>query len=57
MAVVMRAFNVVILGEMTFDDTGVAAVAAFWVESFGDFVECLGSRRRDMFRGKSPLGR
>lgn len=41
-AVVGGAFDAVVFGEVSFDDAGVGAVAAFEVENLDDFVDGFG---------------
>lgn len=50
-------FDEVGVVSASFDRAGVAAVAAFRVESFDDFREGRAECIRAVFRGKNPPGR
>lgn len=55
-SVVVGSFYVVVFGVVPFDDSGVAAVSAWRVRSFGYFRDGVAGGFLETVRGKSPLG-
>jgi hypothetical protein len=56
-SVVGGAFDAVVLGEVSFDDAGIGAVAPFGVGDFDDFVDRFGDQLVVFMRGESPRAR
>ena len=57
LAVVPWPLDVVVLGEVSFDDTRVGPVSTFWVEDSDDLFDRYPRGSGECFRGKNPLGR